>query len=240
MNRLYYSRVEAGRELARLLSRTVLVPPVLVVALPRGGVPVGFEVAEHLNAPLDILVVRKVGAPEQPELACGAVASGGVVVWNQQVLRSLQVAPGDLQMTVEAEQEEVRRREGILRGAQGCEALNPQAATVLLVDDGIATGATMKAAVEVVRRGGPAQVVVCVPVAPEETCREFEQLGCQVVCPIRVSNGAFSSVGEWYEDFTQVGTEECRQLLLRSRKRAGMAVLAHQNSAHRQPRNCRF
>lgn len=235
MNRLFYSRLEAGRELARLVSRTTLRPPVLVVALPRGGVPVAFEVAEQLNAPLDILVVRKVGAPEQPELACGAVASGGVVVWNQQVLRSLQVTPSDLQKTVEAEQEEVRRREGIMRGSQGCEALSPHGATVLLVDDGIATGATMKAAVEAVRRGGPAQVVVCVPVAPEATCRELEQLGCQVICPIRVSNGAFSSVGEWYEDFSQVETEECRQLLLRSRKIAGVAALVRQQPLTQPP-----
>lgn len=208
----FTNRREAGQHLAAALSSAGISRGGFVLALPRGGVPVAVEVARRLHAPLDVLVVRKIGVPDQEELACGAVASGGVVVWNDDILNSLGIDKAGLEEAVRRENAEVLRREVAIRGEH---APQPEwsGELVILVDDGLATGASMRAAVEVVKRGAPREIVVAVPVAPSDTCDELRALGCLVVCPRVVSSGSFGSVGSWYNDFTQVTTEECRQLL---------------------------
>ncbi len=213
----YPDRTEAGRVLARLIKRRPLAATPIVIGLPRGGVPVAFEVAEALRAPLDVLVVRKIGAPGHSELACGAFILGGEVVWNKRVLKALHLSAEDLEDIRREELKEAQRREAELRGVN-TQPLAFVGASVIIVDDGLATGATMKAAVLGVLAQQPREVVVCIPVAPEESCREIENMGVSVICDQRISSGEFSSVGEWYRKFPQVSTEECRVLLNRSRE----------------------
>lgn len=216
----YSDRTEAGRVLARLIKRRPLAAKPLVVGLPRGGVPVAFEVAETLRAPLDVLVVRKIGAPGHSELACGAFILGGEVVWNKRVMKALQLSAEDLEDVRRDELREARRREVELRGAN-TPPLSFVGGSVLLVDDGLATGATMKAAVLGVLAQQPREVFVCIPVAPDETCVEIEDMGVSVICDQRIPSGEFSSVGEWYRKFPQVSTQECRALLDKSRELFG-------------------
>ena len=188
----------------------------VVVALPRGGVPVAYEVGRALRSPVDIIVVRKIGAPGHPELACGAISSGGVTIWNNGVLRALGLSKSDLDQTIRDEEFELRRRESLLRTDQ-TPPIDVAGTSVVLVDDGIATGASLKAALDALKLKSASEIVIALPVGPDETCRKFEDNGFSVVCPLRVAKGQFSSVGEWYDDFSQVSTSECRDLLLQSR-----------------------
>jgi putative phosphoribosyl transferase len=208
----YRNRTEAGRLLAERLRAYANRTDVLILALPRGGVPVAFEVAQALNAPLDIFLVRKLGVPGQEELAMGAIASGGVRVLNQGVVNSLHI-PGEAIDAVAAdEQEELERRERLYRG----DRLPPdvRGRVVILIDDGLATGSTMHAASKALRSQNPATIVVAVPVAAEETCNEFRNEVDEVICAYTPE--PFLAVGLWYEDFTQTSDEKVRELLARA------------------------
>jgi erythromycin esterase-like protein/predicted phosphoribosyltransferase len=207
--RLFQDRREAGRVLAGLLERYRGRPDVLVLGLPRGGVPVAYEVATALGAPLDVFLVRKLGVPGHEEVAMGAIASGGTLVLNEDVIRGLDIGPEVVQRVAEREGRELLRREQAYR--QGRPAPELAGATVIVVDDGLATGASMRAAVQALRRLRPARIVVAVPAAPESTCRELEAVVDEVVCATTPT--PFLAVGESYWDFTQTTDEEVRDLL---------------------------
>lgn len=192
-------------------------PAELVLALPRGGVPVGFEVAARLGDPMDVFVVRKLGVPSHPELAMGALASGGVRVLNEPVIHRLGIAPDVLEEVTRAEMTELLRRESEYRG--DLPFLEPARTRVILVDDGLATGATMTAAIEAVRTREPADITVAVPTAPAETARRLRNAADIVVCAIESEN--FVAVGQWYEDFSQTTDEEVRRLLNQARMANG-------------------
>jgi predicted phosphoribosyltransferase len=209
---IFYDRTDAGRQLAAALRRYADDPTVIVLALPRGGVPVAYEVARELGAPLDVFLVRKLGVPGREELAMGAIASGGVRVVNREVVRELGLTDADLDEAAAQETEELRRREAAYR--DGRPAPNLRGRTVILIDDGLATGSTMRAAVAAVRRLGPAKAVVAVPVGAAETCREFRKIADGVVC--LQAPEPFFAVGGWYHDFSQTTDEEVRDLLARS------------------------
>jgi putative phosphoribosyl transferase len=213
----YRSRQAAGQVLADLLAKHPFVAAPLIVALPRGGVPIGFEVAQRLHLPLDILVVRKIGAPGHSELACGAFIVGGEVVWNTQVMKALKVTREDLEDTYQEAVVEGKNRETALRTPES-PPIPLKGRSVIIVDDGLATGATMKAAFRGVQREHPREIVIAIPVGPQATCRELEQMGCSLMCDQRIDDARFSSVGEWYDEFPQVSTEECIELLVRSRR----------------------
>jgi putative phosphoribosyl transferase len=206
---LYADRREAGIALAEALRPVVAGQEVVVLALPRGGVPVAAEVAKALGAPLDLVVVRKLGVPWHPELAMGAVASGGVRVLNHDVIDHLAITPEVIEQVALHETAELLRRERSYRG----ERPPPQLAgkCVILIDDGLATGSTMHAAVKAVRRHHPARVIVAVPVGPASAPQEFGGKADLLVCPNTPAR--FASVGQWYADFDQVSDEEVRQLL---------------------------
>jgi predicted phosphoribosyltransferase len=206
---LFRDRVEAGDALAGLLGHYAGRPDVLVLALPRGGVPVAARVAEALGAPLDVFVVRKLGVPGQQELAMGAIATGGVRVVNEQVVGRLRLGEGDLQRVAEAEERELARRERSYREGRGPPDLAGQ--VVILVDDGLATGSTMRAAVAAARRLGPARVVVAVPTAPASTCQRLGEEADEVVCA--TTPRPFRAVGYSYRSFPQTSDEEVRSLL---------------------------
>ncbi|HYY68584.1 MAG TPA: phosphoribosyltransferase [Terriglobales bacterium] len=206
---IFQDRSEAGRVLAGALAEYAGDPSVLVLALPRGGVPVGYEVARELHAPLDVFVVRKLGAPSQEELALGALASGGARVLNREVVNALGITPEEIVRVTQREQQELERREQQYRG--GRPPLEVSGRTVIPVDDGLATGSSMRAAIAALRQRGPAKVVVAVPVAPPSTCRELQSEADQVVCA--VTPMPFYAVGQWYRDFTQTSDEEVRRLL---------------------------
>jgi len=212
-SRGFPDRYAAGRSLAQALSGYRNEPHLLVLGLPRGGVPVAHEVAEALDAELDVLVVRKLGVPWQPELAMGAVASGGVSVLNEDVIRQLAIVGDDLEVVTERETGEVKRRERVYRGDRP----EPKIAgrTVILVDDGIATGSTMKAGVEALKQEGASRVVVAVPVAPAGAREEFEGLADEFVAVIEPDN--MMAVGAWYLDFGQTSDDEVRELLISHR-----------------------
>ncbi len=204
----YRDRRHAGAELARGLGH-LKDDDVVVLALPRGGVPVGFEVARALDAPLDVFVVRKLGLPGHPEFAMGAIASGGVGVLNDEVVRLYRIPPQVVDAIAREEQTELERREQAYRG--GRPPLNVSRRTVVLVDDGLATGSTMKAAVQAVRALGPARIIVAVPVGSADTCREFAAIADDIVCARALEY--FAAVGQWYDDFRQTTDEEVRELL---------------------------
>lgn len=216
--RIFANRTQAGEMLgARLAQQTLKGAPV-VLGLPRGGVPVAACVATALRAPLDIILVRKIGAPGHEELACGAIAPHGVVVWNQRVLRSLGLTPGDLAETIAKEEVEMRRREAAIRGPS-TPLLALKEKSVIIVDDGIATGATMRAAIRAVKQASPLEVIVALPVGPADTCQSLQtDEGCRVVCLNIIEDEDFGSVGQWYDDFSQVETEECRDVLEQNRE----------------------
>ena len=207
--RVFRDRREAGQILANLLSAYRDRPDVIVLGLARGGVPVAWEVAAALHAPLDAFIVRKLGAPGHEEFAVGALASGGRVVVNDDVVRGLRITPQELRAIAEREGRELVRREAAYRG--GHPPLDVTGKTVILVDDGLATGASMFAAVQALREAEPAQIVIAVPAAPESTCREFAGLVDDVVCASMPT--PFFAVGESFWDFRQVSDEEVRQLL---------------------------
>lgn len=208
----FRDRIHAGQLLAAALTAYANRPDVLVLGLPRGGVPVAFEVARALHTPLDVLIVRKLGVPGQEELAMGAIASGGVRVLNDDVLRHLALSSEAVEQETIREQREVERREHLYREKRPAPEMRGR--TVILVDDGMATGATMRAAVAAVRRQQPASLIIAVPAAASTTCEEFEEQGEKVVCLIRAK--AFWAVGFWYEHFPQTTDEEVRNLLAKA------------------------
>ena len=205
----FRDRAEAGRALARALSHYAGRDDVVVLALPRGGVPVGHEVAKELEAPLDVFLVRKLGVPGHEELAMGAIASGGVLVLDEGVLRRLGISEQQLQKTLAKELDQLRRREAAYRDGRRLPDLKGK--TVILVDDGLATGASMQAAARAVRRHEPARIVIAVPVASRATCDKFRDEVDDVVCAI--TPVPFHAVGNWYEDFSQTTDDEVRELL---------------------------
>jgi len=205
----FRDRTEAGQLLAERLRHYASRADVVVLALPRGGVPVAYEVAKALDAPLDVFVVRKLGVPGHEELAMGAIASGGVLVLDEGIVKRLGISESEIQRAVEAELRELSRREEAYR--RGREPPDVAGKTVILVDDGLATGSTMGAAALAVRRLGPARVVVAVPVASAETCDEFRDAVDEVVCG--VTPRPFHAVGLWYRDFSQTTDDEVRLLL---------------------------
>jgi predicted phosphoribosyltransferase len=206
----FRDRREAGRLLADTLTASYANrPDALVLALPRGGVPVAYEVACALQAPLDVFVVRKLGVPGREELAMGALAPDGVRILNQEVVKALRI-PGSIIDEVAAEElEELKRRERLYRGS--CLPPNLRGRTVILVDDGLATGATMRAAIQALRQQLPARIVVAVPTASPDTCEALAAEADEVVCAM--TPRPFFSVGHWYDDFTQTTDEEVRHLL---------------------------
>jgi putative phosphoribosyl transferase len=212
--RRFRDRAEAGRVLARELERYRDDPDVVVLALPRGGVPVGFELARALGVPLDVFVVRKLGAPGQEELAIGAIASGGTRVLNEHVVREFGLDEEMIARAAAAEQKELDRREHAYRDDRG--PVEVEGRTVILVDDGLATGATMRAAALALRARDPGRLVVAVPVAAAQTCAEFRDDVDEVVCA--VTPELFLAVGSWYEDFSQTTDEEVRELLERANR----------------------
>lgn len=205
----FRDRREAGRRLAADLVQFANRTDVLVLALPRGGVPVAFQVARALDAPLDVFVVRKLGVPGHEEYAMGAIASGGVVLLNEDVVRSAGVTDAELRQVLENEQRELERREQRYRGDRP----TPDVAgkIVILVDDGLATGSTMLAAVAALREERPAGIVVAVPVASPDICETIRRAADQVVCS--ETPEPFYAVGLWYEDFSQTSDEEVHDLL---------------------------
>ncbi len=223
--RRFRDRAEAGRQLAALLSGYAHRPDLLVLALPRGGVPVAYEVARALDAPLDVFLVRKLGVPGHEELAMGAIASGGVRVLNDDVVESLRLPLSIIDQVTAREQEELQRRERAYRGDRP--PPDAQGRTVILVDDGLATGSTMRAAAAAVRRQQPARIVVAVPVAAASTCDTLRAEVDEVVCVLAPE--PFYAVGIWYEDFSQTTDDEVRDLLARARREyAARHGAAHQ------------
>jgi predicted phosphoribosyltransferase len=213
--RVFADRREAGRELARLLE-PVRSDDIVVLALPRGGVPVAYELASALNAPLDVFLVRKLGTPGHSELAMGAIASGGIRVLNDEVVQALNIPSEQIDAVAAHERAELERRDAAYR--QGRPRPELAARTVILVDDGLATGSTMKAAVQAVRRQHPKRVVVAVPVGAPDTCRALAECADEVICARTPQS--FSAVGQWYRDFTQTTDEEVTRLLAAASRRA--------------------
>jgi putative phosphoribosyl transferase len=210
---MFRDRRDAGRRLAAKLGRYAGRPDVLVLGLPRGGVPVAAEVAAALGAPLDVFVVRKLGVPGHEELAMGAIASGGVRVLNDDVVERLGIPERTIDRAAKAEKRELERRERAYRGDRL--PPDPRGKVVVLVDDGLATGATMRAAVRAVRGLDPGRVVVAVPVGAAKSCDEFADVADEVVCATEPD--PFLAVGYWYEDFSQTTDDEVRELLTRDR-----------------------
>ncbi len=213
-------RVQAGRALAEQLAQSGDWPEALVLALPRGGVPVAFEVAERLGLELDILVVRKLGAPGNRELAMGAIASGGVRVMNEDIVRYTQASQAEIDGTIARESHELQRREQAYRGQHPRPTVDGR--TVILVDDGLATGATMRAAVRAVRAMGAGRVVVAVPVAAPESVAQLEPLAEQVVCVHQPHD--LYAIGRWYVNFDQTSDAEVVELLQRAWSRGGQRL----------------
>lgn len=209
---LFKNRTTAGQTLARELADYANRSDVIVLGLPRGGVPVAFEVAQALKAPLDVVVVRKLGVPEQEELAMGAIASGGVRIINEHIVKQMNISDDMIARVAVQEERELERRELLYRGDRPFCDLRER--TVILVDDGLATGATMWAAVASVRRQHPAQIVIAVPVATTETCQELATAVDKIVCAATPS--PFYSVGMWYKDFPQTTDDQVRHLLAKT------------------------
>jgi putative phosphoribosyl transferase len=210
MDAYFRDRMDAGRKLAEKLTDYAGRDEVIVLGLPRGGVPVAYEVASRLQVPLDVFIVRKLGVPGHPELAMGAIASGGVRVVNEDVVRYLQPQANMILEAVTAKElAEIKRREVAYR--DGRQAPKLKGRTVILVDDGLATGATMRAAVGALRQQGVAKIVVAVPVGSPEACREFETEVDETICAI--APPWFRAVGQYYGDFSQTSDDEVRELL---------------------------
>ncbi len=214
---IFRDRVHAGRLLAEALERYANRNDVIVLGLPRGGVPVAYEVAKELHAPLDVIVVRKLGMPGWEELAMGAIASGGVRVINEDVVRGSHIPPAEIERAAVRELEELQRREMAFRGHTGAPEVRDK--TVILVDDGIATGSTMRAAVLALRQQGPARIVVAVPTAATDSCEMLEPLADELVTLIQPVY--FRAVGQWYQDFSQTTDGEVKRMLEQARELRG-------------------
>jgi len=211
----FRDRTDAGRQLADKLRHYANRPDVLVLALPRGGVPVAFEVAQALNAPLDIFLVRKLGLPGREELAMGAIASGGVRVLNYEAIQALAIPNEMIEAVASEELQELRRREKQYRGDRPPPDVRGR--TVILIDDGLATGSTMRAAIQALRRQEPAKIVVAVPVGARDICTEFQHEADEAICA--VTPEPFYAVGLWYGDFSQTSDEEVQALLNQTAER---------------------
>jgi putative phosphoribosyl transferase len=209
----FQDRSDAGRQLARKLSKYGNYPGALVLALPRGGVPVAFEVARAIKAPLDVLIVRKLGLPGQEELALGAIASGGIRILNEDIIEALGVSRSIIDQVTERELAELERREKQYRGNRPAPEIRDR--TVILIDDGLATGASMRIAVRSLKDHGPVRIIVAVPVAPAETCTALAREADEVVCSL--TPAPFYSIGAWYEDFAQTSDNEVIELLEKAR-----------------------
>jgi putative phosphoribosyl transferase len=212
MERTFSNRTEAGRLLAEKLANYAGHTDVIVLGLPRGGVPVAYEVAKRLEVPLDVFIVRKLGVPGFEELAVGAIASGGVRVLNEDVMRALPNADETIESVTAKETAELERREQSYRDGRPVPELRDR--ILILVDDGLATGATMRAAVKALRQRGAAKIVVAVPVGPPDTCRELEEQADETIC--LCTPEFFQAVGQYYEDFSQTSDEDVRELLTRA------------------------
>jgi putative phosphoribosyl transferase len=206
----FTNRREAGRYLAEKLMHFAQHSDALVLALPRGGVPVGYEIARILDIPLEIFLVRKLGVPGHDEYAMGAIASGGVVLVNEEVVRRLNIPDHEVEKVITRERMELARREG----AYGLHGGDIRGRSVILVDDGLATGASMKVAVQAARQKEPRKVIVAVPVAPASSVPEFQELADEFICVLAPE--FFSAVGEWYENFSQTSDAEVQELLAAS------------------------
>lgn len=209
MERAFANRTEAGRLLAEKLGKYAGRDDVIVLGLPRGGVPVAYEVAKRLGAPLDVFIVRKLGVPGFEELAAGAIASGGVRVLNEDVMRAIPHADEEIEAVTTRETAELERREHEYRDGRPAPELRDR--VVILIDDGLATGATMRAAVKALRQSGATKIVVAVPVGPPDTCREIEQQADETIC--LSTPEFFHAVGQYYEDFSQTSDDDVRELL---------------------------
>jgi predicted phosphoribosyltransferase len=224
---VFRDRADAGRQLAQRFDRFSGRNDVVVLALPRGGVPVAYEIANRIGAPLDVLIVRKLGVPGQEELAMGAIASGGIRVLDDRAVRLLGLSDEQLDDVIAAEQAELERREKLYRTRS---AGSVAGKIVILVDDGLATGATMAAAIDAVRTRAPARVIVAVPVAPPEICQSLGRRADAMVCLVTPEH--LYAVGVWYEDFTQTTDDEVRGLLdLAERDREMQLAATHYEGA---------
>ncbi len=220
---IYRDRSEAGKQLAARLTKYADRDDVLVLALPRGGVPVGFEVARQLRVPLDIFLVRKLGVPGHEELAMGAISTGGVRVLNEDTIDYLRIPASVIDAVAASESRELERRERAYRGDQP--EPDVRGKVVILVDDGLATGSTMRAAAAALRQQEPARIVVAVPVSAPQTCDEYRIGVDEIICA--KTPEPFYGVGLWYEDFSQTTDEEVRELLERARNEIDQRELAH-------------
>ena len=209
---LFRDRHDAGRVLAKALRKYADLPNLLVVGLPRGGVPVAYEVARALHAPLDIFMVRKLGVAGHEELAMGALATGDVIVWNHDVLDYLKPAQEEIDEVIERQRRELGRRDAAYRGQRPHPQVRDR--VVILIDDGLATGASMRAAVEALRLQEPRMLIVAVPVAAAETCEQLRHEADVVICA--ATPDPFIAVGPWYHDFAPTSDEEVRELLQRA------------------------
>jgi len=214
MEQQFADRREAGRLLAEVLNEYDLPADAVVLGLARGGVPVAYEVASALGLELDVFLVRKLGVPLHPELAMGAIATGGVRVLNQDIIAELRIRPEDIERVAGMEEQELGRRELAYRN--GRQPARVRGRTVVLVDDGLATGASMRAAVEAVQQMGAARIVVGVPVAAAETCAELESMFPNLECVCPLTPNPFYAVGLWYREFRATSDDEVRELLARA------------------------
>lgn len=205
----YKNRKEAGQVLADNLKTYANHEDVIVLALPRGGVPVAYEVAKQLKVPLDVFIVRKLGVPGHEELAMGALATGEAIVFNEEIVESLKVSPKAIEQVIEQESQELKRRELAYRGNRPFPNLKDK--TVILVDDGIATGASIRAAIVALRRFKPKEIIIAVPVAEINTCKAIAKIADKVICPLKPEH--FYAVGAWYEYFDQTSDAEVKELL---------------------------
>jgi len=209
MKQRFHDRTEAGKLLAAQLGEYADRLDVWVLGLPRGGVPVAYEIAQALNLPLDICLVRKLGVPGQPELAMGAIAPDDVMVLNHEILNSLEISRGALLQVVEDERQELERRDRVYR--ENRPEPDVQGKTVILVDDGVATGSTLRAAIATLRQKNPQAIVVAVPVAPASACQSLEAIVDKIVC--LNTPEPLNSIGIWYVDFSQTSDQEVRHFL---------------------------
>jgi predicted phosphoribosyltransferase len=205
----FHDRIDAGRRLAEQLDRFARQPDVVVLGLPRGGIPVAKEVAARLGVPLDVFLVRKLGVPGHSELAMGAIAEGGVEVLSRDLIHQLGIPDALVERVAARERLELERRDALYRGNRGAVPVRDR--TVILVDDGLATGSTMQAAILALRQRAPKRIIVAVPVGAQETCQALAQSADEVVCV--ATPEPFNAVGLWYDDFSQTTDEEVRRLL---------------------------